>query len=264
MRDHRLHNEDHNRDRWKSALLTAIIWSAVLLFIYFYKISEKIPIQNAVTTKMRINFGDHKNGHGTEEPAEQQSSKNEDIEKPAKEEATEPLKKALPEKKPEPAQPSPQPEKILTGNNKKLTTKTQEPAEKVKTPLAPHHNETPTKPGKTAGAPKKGDGKGNAAIGNLLKGRGTKSGTQGTGHEAGNDGDPLGGDGDGDSKIGIDRRLISYIPGTMGRGGQQPSQDCAAEGAITIAYTVDKAGNVVSARRQSGISDPCVVATGIA
>ena len=50
-----------------------------------------------------------------------------------------------------------------------------------------------------------GDGRGNAAIGNLLKGRGTKAGSQGNGSGPGNYGDPLGGDGDGNSLIGIDR-----------------------------------------------------------
>lgn len=50
----------------------------------------------------------------------------------------------------------------------------------------------------------------------------------------------------------------------MGRGGAQPSHSCSASGSITIAYTVDKAGNVVSARRAGGISDPCVASTSVA
>ena len=79
----------------------------------------------------------------------------------------------------------------------------------------------------------------------------------------GNSGDPLGEKGDGDSKIGVDRKLISYIPGTMGKGGEQPSHNCTANGTITISYTVDKAGNVISARRSSGISDPCVVTAAV-
>ncbi len=103
-----------------------------------------------------------------------------------------------------------------------------------------------------------------SAIGNLIRGRGTKAGSQGTGDGIGNNGDPLGGDGNGDSKVGIDRRLIGYIPGTMGRGGAQPSHNCSASGSITIAYTVDKAGNISSARRAGGVSDPCVVSTSVA
>ncbi|MFZ4929763.1 hypothetical protein [Chryseobacterium sp. Mn2064] len=78
-----------------------------------------------------------------------------------------------------------------------------------------------------------------------------------------NAGDPLGGDGNGNSKVGIDRKLIGYIPGTMGRGGVQPSHICTASGSITITYTVDKAGNVVSARRSGGVSDSCIVSTSI-
>jgi hypothetical protein len=73
----------------------------------------------------------------------------------------------------------------------------------------------------------------------------------------------LGGNGNGDSKIGVDRKLISFIPGTMGRGGEQPPHNCDASGTVNIAYTVDKSGNVTSARRGSGISDPCVVTAAI-
>lgn len=47
----------------------------------------------------------------------------------------------------------------------------------------------------------------------------------------------------------------------MGRGGSQPNHNCSASGTINISYTVDKAGNVISARRSSGVSDACVVST---
>jgi len=59
----------------------------------------------------------------------------------------------------------------------------------------------------------------------------------------------------------VDRKLVGFIPGTMGRGGSQPSHKCSASGSITIAYTVDKAGNVISAKRSGGSSDPCIVST---
>jgi hypothetical protein len=49
----------------------------------------------------------------------------------------------------------------------------------------------------------------------------------------------------------------------MGRGGAQPVHSCKASGSITLAYTVDKAGNVISVRRSGGISDPCIVSTSI-
>jgi hypothetical protein len=49
----------------------------------------------------------------------------------------------------------------------------------------------------------------------------------------------------------------------MGREGVQPSHSCTARGSITIAYTIDKAGNVVSTRRLGGTSDPCILSTSI-
>src|SRR5690606_16603329 len=143
-------------------------------------------------------------------------------------------------------------EKVLTGSNTKVSVpKPQTPAKAAPAKTSPTKAATPNSKTGT------GDGKGTAAIGNLIKGRGTKTGTQGTNGTTGNQGDPLGGDGNGDSKIGIDRNLVGFIPGTMGRGGAQPSHNCSASGTISIAYTVDKAGNVTSARRSGGISDPC-------
>ncbi|MGE8553990.1 MAG: hypothetical protein ACN6OB_08640 [Chryseobacterium jejuense] len=90
----------------------------------------------------------------------------------------------------------------------------------------------------------------NPVFGNLIKGRGKEVI------------DPLGGD-ENIGRIGVDRKLIGYIPGTMGRGGIQPSHSCTARGSITIAYTVDKAGNVISARRLGGVSDSCIASTSI-
>ena len=74
-------------------------------------------------------------------------------------------------------------------------------------------------------------------------------------------GDPIGGRSNGNSKIGVDRKLIAFIPGTMGKGGIQPSHNCTASGSITIAYIVDKNGNVSSAHRVSGSNDACIVRT---
>ncbi|WP_228372462.1 hypothetical protein [Chryseobacterium daeguense] len=84
----------------------------------------------------------------------------------------------------------------------------------------------------------------NHAIGYLIKGR-----TQGNENA--------------ESKIGVERKLIGYIPGTMGRGGIQPSHSCTARGSIMIAYTIDKAGDVVSARRSGGVLDSCITSTSI-
>jgi hypothetical protein len=158
-------------------------------------------------------------------------------------------------------------EKVITGNNSKVNVPKKEESKKTdkKTATSASASKNAKKSGATTANSKtgNGDGKGTAAIGNLIRGRGTKAGSQGTGTGIGNAGDPLGGDGNGDSKVGIDRKLIGYIPGTMGRGGAQPGNSCTASGTITLADTVETAGNVVSARRAGGTSDPCISSTGV-
>ncbi|MBB4806877.1 hypothetical protein HNP38_002173 [Chryseobacterium defluvii] len=269
MRGYTVNKEEENRDRIKSGILSILIWSAILLFVFLYKLKPELEQEPEVVTTMLVNFGDNRNGNGIEEPANQEGSL-----AAAPEEITpEPVETAVPETKTV-VKPDPQPEtkkseakeKIITGNNSKVTAPKKEESKSTKKTTS---GTTASKNDKKASATTSnsktgsGDGKGNAAIGNLIKGRGTKAGSQGTGSGIGNAGDPLGGDGDGDSKIGIDRRLVGFIPGTMGRGGAQPSHSCSAGGSITISYTVDKAGNVVSARRSGGVSDPCVVSTSV-
>ncbi|WP_312761017.1 ferric siderophore ABC transporter substrate-binding protein [Epilithonimonas sp.] len=224
--------------------------------------SEKIiPVE---LTEMRINYGDNRNGKGTEEPKEKEGSPAPIVEKKEETEVLTEVAKASKEKV----------EKDIPENTVPIPTRTKNPPvatkkanDKANSPVVANSTKTTTGKTNAKGDIKKenatGDGKGNAAIGNLLKGRGTKSGSQGNGTGPGNYGDPLGGDGDGNSLIGIDRKLTGFIPGTMGRGGAQPNHDCSASGSITISYTVDKSGKVTSARRQSGISDPCVVSTAI-
>lgn len=207
---------------------------------------------------MLINFGDHQNGAGFEEPANQDGSQESSAEVTVEE--------------PQP-QPEPKPivqEKIITGTSKLAAAPKVENVEKKPTPAA---KVTPVKANtaktvtntktSTTATKRQGDSKGTAAVGNLIRGRGKAAGSQGTMGTTGNAGDPLGSDGNGDSRIGVDRKLIGFIPGTMGRGGAQPSHNCSASGTITISYTVDKAGNVTSARRSGGISDACVASTSV-
>ena len=52
-----------------------------------------------------------------------------------------------------------------------------------------------------------------------------------------------------ESKIGVDRKLIAGIPGTMNYKGKLPTNNVREKGTIEIAYTVDKNGNVISAMR---------------
>lgn len=269
MRGYVINRDEEKQDKIKSAVLSALIWSAILLFVFIYKLkpSEREKEPELVTT-MLVNFGDNRNGSGVEEPANQEGS----LAANAEENAPEPIENIVSEPKtvitPDNKSENKKTEvkdKIVTGNNSKVTAPKKEDSKTNKKSTASSTTKTKAKSSATTANSKtgNGDGKGTAAIGNLIRGRGTKAGSQGTGDGIGNDGDPLGGDGNGDSKVGIDRRLVGYIPGTMGRGGAQPSHNCSAGGSITIAYTVDKAGNVSSARRSGGISDPCVVSTSV-
>lgn len=56
-----------------------------------------------------------------------------------------------------------------------------------------------------------------------------------------------------ESKTGVDRKLISGIPGTMNYKGKLPTNNVREKGTIEIAYTVDKNGNVISAMRVGGL-----------
>lgn len=268
MRGYTIDRNEENKDKIKSAVISVLIWSAILLFVFIYKMKPK-PYEKEpeIVTTMLINFGDNRNGAGIDEPANQEGS----LAAQAVENSNEPVENAVSEPKtiitPDPKPESKKTEakdRIITGNNTKATAPKKEVSETNKKSTASSTVKSTKSSANTANSKTgSGDGKGTAAIGNLIKGRGTKSGSQGTGTGIGNDGDPLGGDGNGDSKVGIDRRLVGYIPGTMGRGGTQPSHNCSASGSITIAYTVDKAGNVISARRSGGTSDPCVVSTSV-
>ncbi len=269
MRSDIIDKNEQNRDRIKSALLSVLIWSAILLFVFLYKLKPKPQGQEPeVITTMLVNFGDNRNGNGAEEPADQPGS----LAAPS-EIIPDPLEAAVPETKTV-IEPQPQPEtkkseakeKIITGNNAKATVpKKEESKENKKSTASTSASKISKKSGAATANSKtgNGDGKGTAAIGNLIRGRGTKAGSQGDGDGIGNAGDPLGGDGNGDSKVGIDRKLVGFIPGTMGRGGAQPANSCTASGTITVAYTVDKAGNVVSARRSGGTADPCIASTAV-
>ena len=259
------HKKNEDKDRRRSAIITLLISLVLFLGIFFYKFTKITEKPEQVTT-MLINFGDNRDGAEVEEPANQEGSL------AANSEVTEPVQEIVPEAKTEPVKEVVKPvvkEKIITGTNTKVSTPKAEKELKSKTATKSAPAKTTPKKASPAKATTPnsntgtGDGKGTAAVGNLLKGRGTKTGSQGTAGTTGNAGDPLGGDGNGDSKIGIDRKLVGFIPGTMGRGGAQPTHNCSASGSINIAYTVDKAGNVVSARRSGGVSDPCVVSTSV-
>jgi len=237
--------KEERQDRLKSAIITAIFWSVVLFFVGFYSVEVNVPRQAEV---MLINFGDNSSGVGVDEPKSQEgsimSTKDKASENTHEKSTTDPSN-VSPKIK----------EKIITskGENRINTPPISEKidSESSKSNFASNEDVESSKQ------------KGISAVSNLLKGRGTKTGTQGNGDDFGNTGDPLGGEGHGNSVIGVDRRLISFIPGTMGRGGVQPDHRCTSSGTINLSYTVDKEGSVVSVERLSGIADPCAISTSI-
>ena len=257
------HKRNERKDQLKSATITALITALLFLLIFYYQFVREIPKEEKVTT-MLINFGDNRNGNGAEEPANQEGSlASSEIYIPEELKTPEPTSEKAVETPKTVEKPA---EKLVTGKSEKATIAKSDKKEKVADKTTTTSKTTTSKTSSVANTSNKkaqGDGQGTAAIGNLIKGRGTKSGSQGNDGATGNAGDPLGGNGNGDSKIGVDRKLISFIPGTMGRGGEQPPHNCDASGTVNIAYTVDKSGNVTSARRGSGISDPCVVTAAI-
>ena len=257
------HQRNERKDQLKSATITALITALLFLLIFYYQFVREIPKEEKVTT-MLINFGDNRNGNGAEEPANQEGSlASSEIYIPEELKTPEPTSEKAVETPKAVEKPA---EKIITGKSEKATIAKSDKKEKVADKTTTASKTTTSKTSSVANTSNKkaqGDGQGTAAIGNLIKGRGTKSGSQGNDGATGNAGDPLGGNGNGESKIGVDRKLISFIPGTMGRGGEQPPHNCDASGTVNIAYTVDKSGNVTSARRGSGISDPCVVTAAI-
>lgn len=281
MQNNSINTREEQRDKAKSAVITAVIWGVIFFFIFTYTVIQDTVKPKEVVTTMLVNFGDNGNGSGVEEPAPQEGSlasevTMEPVEPTVVEEAVTVEKvEVKPEVKKEEPKKAEAKEKVILGKNKEVKAvknkdvKTDTKAVDTKKDKAKATNTSTTSKTSTAKGGSKtansksgnGDGKGNSAIGSFLEGRGKGKSGQGDGSGSGNAGDPLGGSGNGDSKIGIDRNLTHYIPGTMGRGGSQPEHSCTASGTITIAYTVDKSGNVVSARRQGGISDPCVVST---
>lgn len=257
------HQRNERKDQLKSATITALITALLFLLIFYYQFVREIPKEEKVTT-MLINFGDNRNGNGAEEPANQEGSlASSEIYIPEELKTPEPTSEKAVETPKAVEKPA---EKLVTGKSEKATIAKSDKKEKVADKTTTASKTTTSKTSSVANTSNKkaqGDGQGTAAIGNLIKGRGTKSGSQGNDGATGNAGDPLGGNGNGESKIGVDRKLISFIPGTMGRGGEQPPHNCDASGTVNIAYIVDKSGNVTSARRGSGISDPCVVTAAI-
>ena len=247
------------KDQLQSAVITLIISLLVLLFIYFCQFTRIREKQEVVTT-MLINF-----------------SENTEIQQSIKENTTlqhsEPTSQKSVEQVPQPESVAPtQPEKIITGNAEFKVKKNEEPKPQKKEIKAPQsivkeeknkqlnketsQSITQNKAIKTPSI--KPTTETTNTINNLLNNRGKKGNEN---NQNSDSGDPIGGRSNGNGKIGVDRKLIAFIPGTMGKGGTQPSHNCTASGSITIAYIVDKNGNASSAHRVSGSNDACIVRT---
>lgn len=136
MRSHSINKNEQNKDRIKSAVLSILIWSSILLFVFLYKLKPELNEQPEVITTMLVNFGDNRNGNGVEEPADQPGS----LAAATEEVAPEPAETAVPETKTV-IQPDPQPEtkkteakeKVITGNNTKTSVpKKRSPKQKLK------------------------------------------------------------------------------------------------------------------------------------
>lgn len=65
------------------------------------------------------------------------------------------------------------------------------------------------------------------------------------------------------TKIGKDRPLTAFIPGTMGKAGKLPKHNCKTKGQLVMFFTVDKSGNVTSTGRSSGIKDGCNITAAV-
>ena len=286
MQSNKIQYTDNKKERILSGIITFIISSIILAFILLYKttfITVTPPTYidiNFESDDLGANFGTDEVGLGEEEPADQDvqfgtggdpfAAESPDGSSSAiTNESEEDSKSYLSD----PASKEPSPVVSKKAEVKKNTTpkpETPKTSTKQATNSSTSKTSTAKKSNTKAGAGGEGttggNPKGNAAVGALLKGKGTSTSStgEGTGGRPGqNQGVPDGGSGSGGEGIGNGRKLVSFIPGTMGRGGNVPSHDCTGAGTVIFSYTVDKNGTVTSVSRQSGPSNTCMVNTGI-
>jgi hypothetical protein len=267
---------DNKKEKLISGIITILISTVILSFILTYKTvflavtpPSYIDI-NFDMDDMGANFGSDEVGLGDEEPIDQDVLLGEGGE--VQSAATHEDKSSNDSKQQED-------NKSILANQKDSKNIISEPVKKTefksKDKLKPHktHLKSSVKKSNSksaAGAGIKnvtgGNPRGNAALGNLIKGKGTgiSSTGEGIGGRPGqNQGVETGGNGSGGEGIGNGRKLVSFIPGTMGRGGKVPDHNCNGSGTIIFSYTLDKNGNVISVNRKSGINNTCLFNTGI-
>lgn len=152
--DHTIeHTRNENTDRRKSAIITAVVSLLILLLIIFYKFTKIPDPQPEAVTTMLINFGDNRNGDQVDEPANQEGSLAASNFVPTEDPVAEPQKITS----------KPVLEKILTGNNTKVSTpKNVEKITKSKAEAAKNTKKTTS--ATKSNANNSGDGKGKNAI----------------------------------------------------------------------------------------------------
>src|SRR5690606_20050256 len=101
------HKRNEQNDRRKSAVITFLFSLLVFLGIFFYQFTRTVIPHQEITT-MLINFGDLRDGDGTEEPAPQEGSfaSSDEMMQPQPAAITSPAVN----------------EKVITGNNTSMTT----------------------------------------------------------------------------------------------------------------------------------------------
>lgn len=272
MSTHRIQTNENKKERIISGCITFIISVIVLILIFLFKTTyttvnppSYIDI-NFQTDELGANYGQDEVGLGDEEPADQDVllgnggdplaeniSSNNDI--PDKQEPIE-NKKYLTDASAKDAVSTP------IKKTEKLKKKTE-----IKKTISsnPSNSKNSDKSNGKNGNQSGGNPKGNAALGALLKGKGTSTSSkgEGTGGKPGqNQGVETGGSGSGGVGIGNGRKLVSWIPGTNGKSGKAPVNNCTESGTITFSYTVNKNGDVTSVERTSGKSNTCMVNAG--
>ncbi|MCT6868598.1 ferric siderophore ABC transporter substrate-binding protein [Apibacter sp.] len=274
---YRIKYYDNKKQKLISGTLTILISGALLLFILTYKtvfITVTPPVYidiNFDIDDLGANFGTDEVGLGEEEPADQEVLRGEGNNARAENSENNISTNDLMQEE----------NKTILAHQNDSKENIPEPVKKTETKKnsktknsSKNTNNLPIKKSKTntvAGVGTEnstvgGNPKGNAALGNLIKGKGTSTSStgEGTGGRPGqNQGVETGGNGNGGEGIGNGRKLISFIPGTMGRGGKVPEHNCAGSGTIIFSYTLDKNGNVISVSRKSGINNTCLLNTGI-
>ncbi|PQL91967.1 hypothetical protein C4S76_11155 [Apibacter adventoris] len=257
--------ENNKNEKIISALITLFI-SGIILFLIltfhttFFTTTPTTYIDINFDSDLGSDYGTSAVGLGDEEPADQDLQKGNGGDPLGKDGALASSNEIEKEENSYLTNTSSKETVTSTSNTKKSSK------DNTKQNSAEKYN-TKSKSSKGTGNGKEsGNIKGTEAIGALLKGKGNSNSSTGhgsNGKPGQNQGDPMGNGSGGGEGFGNGRNLIGFIPGTMGRGGSVPPYNCSGTGTIIFNFTVDKTGNVTSVNRKSGISNTCLVNTGI-